>query len=1278
MHHKESVLQEMFRLRRLARSVLERSQALLASAILLGTLFFGSVAFAQSGAGSIEGSVHDPSGALMNNAQVIIVDTATGEERRAQTNSTGFFTVPSLFAGPYSVNVTAQGMSPYHTTLTLLVGQTAVLSPVLKVGGVNSQVTVQGDQTQLINYADATVSTNLERQRIEQIPINGRSLSTLVGLSTPGVEGQSVNGQVGNAQEYVLDGAVVANVEQGGVTFRQPDPDSIQEVRVETSNSSAKFDLPSTTILTTKSGTNSFHGSLFETNRNNGYGIARLRQDAPGRIAPKYIRNEFGASVGGPIIIPKIYNGREHAFFFIAYERQEQRQAVTQQLFVPTVAMRAGNFGGLTNSSGQPIVIYDPATTDAKGQRTPFNYGGPTSCTAAATSTCTNVIDPSRISPLAKTLYAVSPLPTLNVSSPYAANGFNFTGTTPIYISAPTLSGRLDYRPTEHNSFYLRGSHTIYNQYSLNQPGQGPPTTDLNANITHLPTYTNSGALGFSHVFSPQFFSELVFSNNWETDLVYTGTDPNNKWATQLGLPNNFNASGYPLIIGASNCTPGGSCSTNSILENYASADNTRRQTSQILQIDENLMRIFSNNTLTFGGRYRRDHIDTLPDQTPNASVAQFSGLGTGSLLASSVSTGGYSVTPNTGLATADFYLGNATSYTVGKLHAAYQFINQEIAGYVQDDWRALPNLTINVGLRYEAHPTVHELNNSVPNFDLARHAIVIGQPLQKLIDTNQTTQGIVTGFQNAGITFETADVAGLPERLVYSNLLNFAPRIGVALRPFGSNHSTVIRGGFGTYLYPIPVRNFYFNTLGDAPYAAQFTNNQASSSQAGTDGLPNYILRSNQKITAGANSSTVIDSSGVAAINPGNVNMTVVDPHSPASTVLEVNGTLEQQLKDKLVLRLTYDLSSGYNLEQNWNYNTAPSAYVSYVNTGLPLCSATNCRNPYDTHFNGITVQRHTGYANDNSAQVNLQRTFSNGYGYQVFYVFSSAFRNGGNGFRDSFVNPLADYANGYAPSSLDEENRILNYQRNTSIPRHRIRGNWVMDLPVGRGKKYLAGAPRWLDELVGGFQLAGTGTYFSQQFLLGSGNRGSQNPLKIYKHGVPIQDCRSGICVKGFQYFNGYIPSGQVEGGVGSAASGTKVVSGLTSDPPYSQPIDTRYYLPGTATLNSNYSTNNVIGGIPLNGYPNAQNVAFNPGPGTSPYTKTVLQGPNVWSVDASIFKNFTIVEGVNLKVNLDAFNLFNVQGDTNPNATTGIQTFLTSVNAARQLQITVRLSF
>ena len=449
------------------------------------------------------------------------------------------------------------------------------------------------------------------------------------------------------------------------------------------------------------------------------------------------------------------------------------------------------------------------------------------------------------------------------------------------------------------------------------------------------------------------------------------------------------------------------------------------------------------------------------------------------------------------------------------------------------------PTLTINLGLRYEAHPTVHELNNSVPNFDFDRHAIVVGKPLQTLIDTSQTTPGIIAGFQNIGVNFETASVAGLPERLVYSNLIDFAPRLGFALRPFGTQHSTVFRGGFGTYFYPIPVRNFYFNTLGDAPYAAQFTNNQASSSQAGTDGKPNYILRSKQVIVAGANSSSSIDSSGVAAINPGNVNLTVVDPHSPTSTVMEVNGTLEQQLKDKLVLRLTYDLSNGYNLEQNWNYNTAPSAYVSYVTTGLPLCSTTNCRNAYDTHYNGITVQRHTGYANDNSGQINLQRTFANGYGYQVFYVFSAAFRNGGNGFRDSTVSPLSVYAPGFAPPTLDEENYAVNYQRNTGIPRHRIRGNWVFDIPVGRGKRFLGSAPRWLDETIGGFQLAGTGTYFSQQFQLGSGNYGQYNPLKVYKHGVTIQDCRTGTCIAGFQYFNGYVPSSQIQGGIGSAAS-------------------------------------------------------------------------------------------------------------------------------------------
>ncbi len=1248
-------------------------------ALVMASAFFiaSSYSVAQSGAGSIQGSVHDATNAAIPNATIVVTNTATGTEQRTTANGTGFYAVPSLFAGRYAITAQAAGMAEWKASLTLEVGQTATLDPVLQVSGVNTQVTVVGDQTSLITYNSQTVATDLERQRIEQLPINGRVISTLIGLSTPGVEGTAVNGTVSNAQEYVLDGAVIANVEQGGVTFRQPDPDSIQEVRIETSASSARYDLPSTTILTTRSGTNQFHGSLFETNRDNSYGIARTRANGTNFVAPKLVRNEFGASIGGPIIIPKLYNGHDKAFFFVAWEDEELRQDDLQALYVPTIAMRQGNFGGLTTSGGQPFTIYDPSTTQANGTRTPFNYGGPATCTAAATATCTNTINPAAIGPLAKYLYSISPLPTLPTVDPYVAP--NFTGTTPRYIHAPTFSGRGDYHLNQANSFYLRGSETFYHTHYLNQPSFGPPTTDGVANVSELPTYTYSGALGWSHVFSSTFFSEFVISQNWETDKVFTGPSPTTNYDAQFGLPNPYNVLGFPNILGAST---GGA--QGSIFEEYATADNTRSQSTQILQIDENLTKIIGKHQTTFGGRYRRDHIDTVPDESPNGSTVQFDGLGTGQFNAATAASGAYSAVTNTGLAAADFFLGDAYAYTTAKVHGPFQFINQEVALYAQDDWHIRPNLTINAGLRYEAHPTPREVNNSVPSFDFNTKAIVLGEPLSQLVATGQTTQGIVNGFEAAGVTFETAQQAGLPARMVYSNNLNFAPRVGAAWRIFGDRRSTVLRGGFGSYLYPVPVRNFYFSTYADPPYTASLTDNLTLSSQAGTDGLPNYILRSPQTLIAGQNTANLISSAGTPVISNANVNQSFLDPHQPVSVVKNGNVTIEQQLKDKLVFRASYVVSQGNHLEQNWNYNTAPSNYVSYVNTLQPLCTTTNCRNIISPIYNTILEQRRTGYSTDNSGQINLQRTYSNGYAYQVYYVFSSAFRNGGNAFRDSIVYPLQDYANGTAPASLDAENRQANYLRNTGVPVHRIRWNFVVDSPVGRGKKFFSNMPKWLDEIVGGYQLAGDGTIYSQEFALTASNYGPTAPLVIYKHAHPIVDCRAAICYTGFQYFNGYVPPNQVNTSNG--------IMGLdTANQPYQCPVDTRptvtsaplcgQTLPaGVTVTNSNFNTNNVVGGILLTNGTTAQNVGFQPGPGNygNPNIRRIIQGPFVFNEDLSIFKVFPITERVNFKINLDAFNVFNNQGDANPNASTGIQEFTTSVNGARQLQITARLSF
>src|SRR5439155_20086912 len=152
-----------------------------------------------------------------------------------------------------------------------------------------------------------------------------------------------------------------------------PDPDAVQEVKIETLNSTAQFATPATAIITTKSGTNQVHGSLFETARNNAIGIAKARQNPANFAAPHLVRNEFGASVGGPIWIPKLYDGRNKSFFFFAYERFSLRQAANELVTVPTAAMRNGDFSGLVNGAGILQQLYDPNTTQTGTlRRTPF------------------------------------------------------------------------------------------------------------------------------------------------------------------------------------------------------------------------------------------------------------------------------------------------------------------------------------------------------------------------------------------------------------------------------------------------------------------------------------------------------------------------------------------------------------------------------------------------------------------------------------------------------------------------------------------------------------------------------------------------------------------------------------------------------------------------------------------------------------------------------------------------------------------------------------------
>lgn len=1237
----------------------------------LACLLMNGNILAQSGTGTIQGTLTDSTGAIMANAAVHVLNVKTGQTIDTVTNSAGFYSLPGLFAGSYTVTFSAPGMKQYERSVDLQVAQTLTVSPALTIGDSSEKITVTADSVQLATYNSGTISNQLDNARINQLPMNGRSILTLTGLTTPGLEsgGTRANGLLAAGIEYVQDGAPMTNRNIGGQSA-QADPDAIQEVRVETSGSNAMYATPATAVLTTKSGTNQLHGSLFETARNNAIGVARSRANPANFVAPRLIRNEFGASAGGPVLIPKLYDGRDKSFWFLAYERYSLRSGSYTNGYVPTQAMRNGDFSGLV-ASGAAVTLYDPNTTYAAASCPSTSGKANQYC---RTPFANNQIPANRLSPLAKTLNAITPLPT-NSANPFQAPNISYPATT--NTDAPTISTRVDHTFNEKNNVYLR--YTYYNnhtlspysttQYAATVAGGGLPSGISNQIVST--TKSNSAGFGFTHIFSPTFVSQTVIGNVWQTtwaNLPPNGADQN--YEAQLGLPNNFGSTGMPGISG--------------MVYGFSGTQLQWGGPEIITNIDENLTKTLGRHQLFFGGRYRHERLGILPDKT--ADGVTFGGLGTG--LYDPTSGTNYGKVANTGSADADFYLGYASNYS-SRLNPPYEhWRDQEFDAYFQDDFHVSEKMTLNLGLRWEAHPVATERINAINGFDMNNGAVVLGTPLSTLIAKGYTTQALITNLQNLGVVFETAQAAGLPPHLVYGNNAIFDPRIGFAYAPLGAGRGTVLRASFGRYSYPIPLRNFYATAKTNAPFSAVYSQSYTTGAQS-PDGLNNYMLRAPQSVIAGQNSSGVVNSATVNSLTPG-VTEFVLNPHYPPNMVNQLNGTVEQPLKFGSVLRVSYVFQRATNLDQQYMFNNAMSTYVWDVSTGTTPPGGTYSAvalNPYNNKtYGGLIRDDRNGYANYNALQANYQRLYKNGYAFQISYVFARSMRVGGNAFRDGLIYPAADYAPGILKdSSYDGLNRLQNYMIDTATPLHHLGFNGLVDLPFGRGKKFRGNSNRLVNELVGGFQIAYSGSVVSQYFQPTATNWGGVNPqgtgtmgsVEIYKHKRKVTDCTSGTCLAGYQWFNGYIAPLSL-----SNPCTANVVSGIPAGyQPYQTPVNID---PGTVTCsggsakasNTNYGTNNVP--VALANKTTAT-VAYSPGPaGVNPFSKTVLLGPMNWNADISIFKVFPITEKVNFRVNMDAFNAFNIQGSINPSATSGIEYLNSSYWTPRQIQLTARLTF
>lgn len=1300
-----------------ASLAISRPAIFAAFAGLLCAILFCSGALAQSGAGSIQGTVEDATNAVVAGATIHVLNVATGIASDTQSNGVGFYQVPALFAGNYAVTVSAPGMRTYKTSIELLVAQNAIINPILSAGAITQRVVVSGNDVQLTTTDNGAITSTLENARINQLPMNGRSLATLVGITTPGLEiingGQNLNGMRRESLDYVIDGVTTQNTTNGGEIAPQQqliDPDAVQEVTMEAAASDAQYSTPATVIVTTKSGTNSLHGTLFETARNNAIGLAKNRQDPSDYSAPHLVRNEFGASAGGPIILPHIYHGKNKSFWFFAYERYSQASSSAVLAKVPTLAMTQGDFSGLVNGAGLQQTIFDPATT-ANSAKCPYTQAANPYCRTAFPN---NQIPTAEESPLAKIYYDLIPKPTSPANPLVQAN---LDVINPSFQVEPQETFRLDHMFNESNRAYLRYTQNVMGVNVFGGPRNlavdGIPAgaavgSSGSGSYHNAPTATYLASVDYAHVFSPTFFAETNFSQQWLNSTATAGVAPNVNYESRLGLPNNFGESGFPLFSGP--------------LFALGTSQTGHNEISQIvITLDENLTKTVGHHQMQFGGRYRHERMFNVV----NALNDAISITGAPTALYQTSSGANYSAIPNTGYADASLFLGSANAYTVNLSPPGLHFHLMEFDSYMQDNYHARRDLTVTLGLRYENHTGYWVKNGLLSSFDLKNDAEVLGAPITSLIAEGFTTQAIISNDENIGVKFETPQQAGVPAKLFKNYNLLFLPRIGFAYQPFGGRHGTVIRGGYGRYVAATNANEDGFSeSIKVTPIVGTYTQSYSSAAQA-IDGLPNELLRYNDPAVfgvMGVNTANVVNTSSTNAILPG-LGHVAVSPNWPPASDTETDFTIEQSLKGNSALRISWIWTHGTNLPANVYYNHHPTNYqwematgtipptggAAVIGTSQQNTYAATATGPYDqTTWGNNTLAEKVGWSNDNALQVNYQRLFHHGVAYQFTYVFSRPLQTGTNvwptfspalypaanfpgvmGSVGTMSSPYGTVYPGVPPPARPAGvpvwgryhalDRYEYYGQDSTVPIHHIRFNGIVDLPFGRGKRFLGNVSGFVNELVGGFQLAGDGSITSQVFAPSAGNWGAVSPLKVYKHKKPITDCRSGVCQKEYLWFNGYLAPTVTTGVAGSTCT-KNCVTGLPADyVPMQVPINNT---PGTPY----YGTNDVLVSSPAilaanKGAPVA--IAYDAGPiGANYLGKSWVNGPMNWVADASLFKVFPIREGTSLRFNMDAFNVFNVQGYTNPgpDGTEKVEPggLSNSYNAPRQIQLTMRLTF
>ncbi|MGI8989727.1 MAG: carboxypeptidase regulatory-like domain-containing protein [Bryobacteraceae bacterium] len=668
-------------------------------------LSLASILPAQTSTAELNGSVTDASGAVVANARVVAANAGTGLSREAVTNGTGSYVITLLPPGNYNLSVEAPGFrKTVQNNVELQVNQRAEVNFALQLGQVSETVEVTGSAP-LLESQSSSLGTVVNTQLTEELPLNGRNFVQLATLS-PGVNGTgfSVSGTImsgtrpddrrpgteifsnGNREgsnDFLYDGIDNNDRLTLSIVLR-PGVEAIKEFKVQTNLFSADQGRNSGAVVdvVTKSGTNGLHGSAFEFLRNSAMD-ARNFFNREGTPFPSFRYNQFGGSFGGPVVIPKLYDGRNKTFFFVDYEgfRRSQQQLLT--LTVPTLAMRRGDFSAL------PVKIYDPLTTSSPtGAYTRTQFPG-------------NMIPASRFDFVTAKLVNAYPSPqTAGLTNNYVANLTQLQ-------SWDQGDVRVDHQLTPNDTFFAR--------YSIQKTDTTVPNTFPPSSVAGIPhpvqlgnedsfagvssTPVQQAVASYTHIFGPRLINDLrIGFNRFRVDYTQAGATPSEPLGVELGVPN---ANPSSLQTAVPIFSP----------SNYTGIGQSRslpiyRRENTFEELD-NVTWTRGSHTLKFGVDVRRRQITEYQTNRGNGRF--------------NFSTG-FTAQPgvNSGDAIASMLLGLPSLYEQDYLLVYPGIRGIETGTYFADDWRVNKKLTLNIGLRWEYYSPYSEVANRIANFDLA------------------------------------------------------------------------------------------------------------------------------------------------------------------------------------------------------------------------------------------------------------------------------------------------------------------------------------------------------------------------------------------------------------------------------------------------------------------------------------------------------------------------------------------------------------------------------